>query len=193
MIAEKNKDYVSYKYVISRAVLNGTLTKPKTCPQCGRGGKINAHHDDYNKPLDIIWLCQGCHVRLHRGIPFDAPLKKPVKKIDQNNRKSISFGGTTIYLPLLEPLVCENRGLLIDSGTIDEHGYFEQPIDWVGILEKLTYREREIIKLRYGLDDGYTYTLSEIANIFKLTRERVRQIQRKALHKLRELPAMKCL
>ncbi|HCK72014.1 MAG TPA: RNA polymerase subunit sigma-70, partial [Planctomycetaceae bacterium] len=40
------------------------------------------------------------------------------------------------------------------------------------ILKTLTYREREIIRLRYGLGDGYTYTLEEVGRIFKVTRER---------------------
>lgn len=53
-----------------------------------------------------------------------------------------------------------------------------------GLLKTLTYREREIVRLRYGLGDGYTYTLEEVGRIFKVTRERVRQIEAKALRKL---------
>ena len=52
------------------------------------------------------------------------------------------------------------------------------------VLKTLTYREREIIKLRYGLGDGYTYTLEEVGRIFKVTRERVRQVEAKAIRKL---------
>jgi len=52
------------------------------------------------------------------------------------------------------------------------------------VLKTLTYREREIIKLRYGLGDGYSYTLEEVGRIFKVTRERVRQIEAKAVRKL---------
>ena len=52
------------------------------------------------------------------------------------------------------------------------------------VLNTLTYREREIIKLRYGLGDGYTYTLEEVGRIFNVTRERVRQIEAKAVRKL---------
>ena len=52
------------------------------------------------------------------------------------------------------------------------------------VLESLTYREREIIKLRYGIGDGYTNTLEEVGKIFKVTRERVRQIEAKAVRKL---------
>lgn len=52
------------------------------------------------------------------------------------------------------------------------------------VLRTLTYREREIIKLRYGIGDGYTYTLEEVGRIFKVTRERVRQVEAKAVRKL---------
>ncbi len=52
------------------------------------------------------------------------------------------------------------------------------------VLKSLTYREREIIKLRYGIGDGYTYTLEEVGRIFKVTRERVRQVEAKAIKKL---------
>jgi RNA polymerase primary sigma factor len=52
------------------------------------------------------------------------------------------------------------------------------------VLKTLTYREQEIIKLRYGIGDGYTYTLEEVGKIFKVTRERVRQVEAKAIRKL---------
>lgn len=53
-------------------------------------------------------------------------------------------------------------------------------------MEALNYREREILRLRYGLHDGYTYTLEEVGNIFSVTRERVRQIESKAVKKLQQ-------
>jgi RNA polymerase primary sigma factor len=52
------------------------------------------------------------------------------------------------------------------------------------VLQMLDYREREILRLRYGLADGYTYTLQEIGRIFSVTRERVRQIEAEAIRKL---------
>jgi RNA polymerase primary sigma factor len=62
------------------------------------------------------------------------------------------------------------------------NGLLREKID--ALLKTLTYREREIIRLRYGLGDGYTYTLEEVGRIFKVTRERVRQIEAKAVRKL---------
>jgi RNA polymerase primary sigma factor len=53
-------------------------------------------------------------------------------------------------------------------------------------MQDLNYREREIIRLRYGLADGYSYTLEEVGKIFSVTRERVRQIESKAVRKLQQ-------
>jgi RNA polymerase primary sigma factor len=53
------------------------------------------------------------------------------------------------------------------------------------VLAKLTPREREVLKMRFGLDDGYPRTLEEVGRHFKVTRERIRQIESKALKKLR--------
>ena len=52
------------------------------------------------------------------------------------------------------------------------------------VLQSLDYREREILRLRYGLADGYAYTLEEVGKIFSVTRERVRQIETKAVRAL---------
>jgi RNA polymerase primary sigma factor len=59
-------------------------------------------------------------------------------------------------------------------------------------LEILNQRERQVIELRYGLYDGYCHTLEELSAYFKLTRERIRQIEAKALRSLRQ-PVQVCL
>ncbi|MGD9714282.1 MAG: RNA polymerase sigma factor RpoD [Thermomicrobiales bacterium] len=79
-------------------------------------------------------------------------------------------------------------------GDFIEDDAVESPVSTAGsemlkdrieeVLKTLTYREREIIKLRYGIGDGYTYTLEEVGKIFKVTRERVRQVEAKAIRKL---------
>ena len=79
-------------------------------------------------------------------------------------------------------------GDFIEDGDIDSpvmsaaQEMLKERIDIV--LKTLSYREREIIKLRYGIGDGYTYTLEEVGRIFKVTRERVRQVEAKAIRKL---------
>ena len=81
-----------------------------------------------------------------------------------------------------------NIGEFIEDGNVQSpvhaaaNEFLKDKIE--AVLKTLTYREREIIKLRYGLGDGYTYTLEEVGRIFKVTRERVRQIEAKAVRKL---------
>lgn len=58
--------------------------------------------------------------------------------------------------------------------------------DLESVLDALTPGERDVLRLRYGWDDGREKTLKEIGNIFKITRERIRQIEHKALQKLRK-------
>ncbi len=57
------------------------------------------------------------------------------------------------------------------------------------ILKDLTPREQKVLKMRFGLEDGVPHTLEEVGAAFKVTRERIRQIEMKALKKLREHPA----
>lgn len=58
---------------VAQAVKNGTLVRPEECSVCfavnGHGAKgwakIEAHHPDYSKPLEVIWLCAKCHNKVH--------------------------------------------------------------------------------------------------------------------------------
>lgn len=54
-----------------------------------------------------------------------------------------------------------------------------------GVLSTLPAREQKVIRMRFGLDDGYAHTLEEVGYVFKVTRERIRQIEAKALRRLR--------
>ena len=54
------------------------------------------------------------------------------------------------------------------------------------MLEELSDREERVLKLRFGLEDGLPKTLEEVGKIFHVTRERIRQIEAKALEKLRQ-------
>jgi hypothetical protein len=50
--------------MVDIAVKNGSLKK-QPCEKCGSTGRVNAHHEDYTKPLDVMWLCYTCHRELH--------------------------------------------------------------------------------------------------------------------------------
>ena len=68
---------------VEKAVKSGRMARPDDCGRCGGCGvpfkdgrhPIQAHHDDYTKPLDVRWLCQPCHHEHHKGkeVPAEAP------------------------------------------------------------------------------------------------------------------------
>lgn len=47
------------------AVRTGRMTRPDSCPRCDSTTRIVGHHEDYSKPLDVLWMCSRCHSRLH--------------------------------------------------------------------------------------------------------------------------------
>ena len=114
------------------------------------------------------------------------------------NRASLSVGETRRVLKISRHPISLDRpvGESEDSyfGDFIEDETAESPVSAASqgmlkdkieaVLNTLTRREREIITLRYGIGDGYTYTLEEVGRVFNVTRERVRQIEAKAIRKL---------
>lgn len=63
----KNKSVeAKARALANRAIDLGFLVRPTDCPRCGNRAKIHAHHVDYSRPLDVLWLCVECHGKEHR-------------------------------------------------------------------------------------------------------------------------------
>ena len=50
--------------IINSRIKRGKLTRPTACEVCGKEGRVEAHHDDYSKPLEVVWCCKSCHWKL---------------------------------------------------------------------------------------------------------------------------------
>ena len=111
----------------------------------------------------------------------------PVEKI--KNIMSISKEPVSLDKPIGHDSEDSLLGDFIEDRTIisperlAERSLLKRQVDEV--LHTLTTREERVIRLRFGIDDGYHRTLEEVGNIFNVTRERIRQIEDKALKKLR--------
>jgi hypothetical protein len=64
---EKPERYRCY-WIVQEAIKNGDLVRPGMCSKCGKRDDIVAHHDDYNRPFDIVWLCVSCDRQLHADL-----------------------------------------------------------------------------------------------------------------------------
>lgn len=64
----KHPERISACLKVRRARKKGLITPPESCPRCGYKGKLVGHHHDYSKPLEVEWMCQRCHKKLHAEI-----------------------------------------------------------------------------------------------------------------------------
>ena len=61
---EKNKAREILKYAIKK----GEIIRPNICPKCKKKKKIEGHHEDYSKPLEVEWVCRKCHNLIHKNL-----------------------------------------------------------------------------------------------------------------------------
>jgi hypothetical protein len=59
--AREHKAEIRAHGIVSHAIRSGRLKRPEICSACPTRGKIEAHHEDYSKPLEVTWLCKKCH------------------------------------------------------------------------------------------------------------------------------------
>lgn len=55
------------RYTLNNAIKLGKVMKPEVCQHCGTGGLIHGHHENYQEPLNVMWLCRPCHFNIHNG------------------------------------------------------------------------------------------------------------------------------
>lgn len=65
---QEHADRVRARQLLQRAVRDGKIVRPATCDGCGSKARVDGHHDDYNQPLTVRWLCRQCHLDHHRAV-----------------------------------------------------------------------------------------------------------------------------
>ncbi len=65
---KNNLKQVAANRFLQRYVNKGVITRGIICENCKKVGKMEAHHKDYTKPLEVNWLCRRCHMKIHRSI-----------------------------------------------------------------------------------------------------------------------------
>lgn len=64
---EKNRIKVRARRLFQYHLDAGNISKPKKCSKCPSILQLEAHHEDYSKPLVVLWLCNKCHVIIHKN------------------------------------------------------------------------------------------------------------------------------
>ena len=131
--------------------------------------------------IDVLSKLRGIEKQLlqeNRRPPTPTEIADRAQMDVDEVRRVMDIGRHPVSLdrPVGEGEDCSFGEFIEDSGSDNpvrqaSNGILRDRID--SLLKTLTFREREIIRLRYGLGDGYTYTLEEVGRIFKVTRERV--------------------
>lgn len=58
------------RVAVKNAVRTGRLVRPSHCEECAAPARLQAHHPDYSKRLDVLWVCAPCHVKVHPHHPY---------------------------------------------------------------------------------------------------------------------------
>lgn len=68
LFRSKHPEKYAAHIAVGNALRDGKITKPNECERCGADWQLHGHHEDYAKPLEVVWLCAECHGARHREI-----------------------------------------------------------------------------------------------------------------------------
>ena len=80
---------------VAKALKEGMLKKPNQCEICSKETYLVGHHKDYRKPLVVSWICDSCHIKIHRknGLRGGRPKKAVPPAVIETNPKENGFQG----------------------------------------------------------------------------------------------------
>ncbi len=128
-------------------------------------------HKDIDKKLRIGTIAKEAKISISEVYRVYRIASQPISL-----ESPISDGGETVFQDFIQEKKCESPVFSVQQSLLKEQ--------LQNVLNTLSHREREVIKLRFGIGDGHTHTLEEIGERFNITRERIRQIESIAIRKL---------
>jgi RNA polymerase sigma factor (sigma-70 family) len=171
-----------YNYALRNARINAGYSEEQLASEVGVCGSMISHYERL-RALPTPPVVKKLSKVLHRKVReiFPKEMREYIRtgrvRPDNDKEDALDYAQSLSRDDIESLKINEQEPLDIDS-RIDLRDNIKK------VLRCLSYREREVIKLRYGLGDGYFYTLEEVGHIFRVTRERVRHIENKAVRKL---------
>jgi len=167
------------RQAISRAIADKARTIRIPAHMIGIIRKVHKAEEDYVQehgvPPSLEELAQQLELplseieRVKKIAPYTRSLEEPVGEEEEGSVLGDFVGDEGYRSPVRETFNALKREELHEA------------------LEQLSYRERRILQLRFGLEDGHTRTLEDVGEMFGISRERVRQIEKEALEKLKAM------
>lgn len=65
---ESHPEKVKARVIFNKAIKRGEVKAPLSCSKCNKELRLDAHHPNYDEPLEVVWLCRRCHIALHREL-----------------------------------------------------------------------------------------------------------------------------
>lgn len=62
---KENPEKISAHNALNHSIRDSKMQRPSSCEKCEMTTRVDGHHEDYNKPLEVVWLCRSCHRELH--------------------------------------------------------------------------------------------------------------------------------
>lgn len=114
-LSEEQSFKISVRHKAWRAVKKGDLVRPDSCECCGKKTKPEGHHPDYNKALEVLWLCKRCHSDIHCRVLFTDEVE--LSKEDEAKWKAIENRAEWLHLCLNPDLGFEGLKDIVDDRT----------------------------------------------------------------------------
>jgi hypothetical protein len=161
----REKRRIAYK-IYKQALRNNSLIRAETCENCLEKGNIEGHHTDYNKPLEVVWLCQSCHDKIHLHSKFSDECKtfesRTSEKLSQKEKETL-FKNLGINqfrrVPIEERCTREERTQLEEYKQLWNHfmiEHFRAEANAKLYYEKMQIFEMEL-KEKYPIDVEQLY------------------------------------